>query len=46
VFSLETGQPLAGPPTLPVAVYRVKLEGGTVLIAPAGAREPTVAPRP
>ncbi len=45
VFSLETGQVLGGPPTLPVAVYRVKLEGDTILIAPAEAREPTVAPR-
>ncbi|HEV2750462.1 MAG TPA: chlorite dismutase family protein [Gemmatimonadales bacterium] len=49
VFSLETGQALGGPPSLPVAVYRVKLEGDTVLIAPpphtpAEAREPTVAP--
>jgi nitrite reductase/ring-hydroxylating ferredoxin subunit len=46
VFSLETGQVLSGPPALPVATYRVKLEGETVLIAPAEAREPTVAPRP
>lgn len=46
VFSLETGQVLSGPPTLPVAAYRVKLEGDTVLVAPAEAREPTVAPRP
>src|SRR3989475_1754094 len=45
VFSLETGQVLGGPPALPIAVYRVKLEGDTVLIAPAEAREPTVAPR-
>src|SRR3989475_2482713 len=44
VFSLETGQVLCGPPSLPVAAYRVKLEGDTVLIAPAEAREPTVAP--
>jgi chlorite dismutase len=44
-FSLETGQVLSGPPSLPVATYRVKLEGDTVLIAPAEAREPTVAPR-
>lgn len=44
VFSLETGQVLAGPPSLPVVTYRVKLEGDTVLIAPAEAREPTVAP--
>ncbi len=42
-FSLETGQPLSGPAALPVPVYRVKLEGDTVLIAPAEAREPTVA---
>jgi len=38
---------LGGPPSLPVVVYRVKLEGDTVLIAPptqAEAREPTVAP--
>jgi len=45
VFSLETGQVLGGPPSLPIAVYRVKVEGDTVLIAPAEAREPTVAPR-
>jgi nitrite reductase/ring-hydroxylating ferredoxin subunit len=45
VFSLETGRALGGPPALPVATYRVKLEGDTVLIAPAEAREPTVAPR-
>ncbi|HVH08750.1 MAG TPA: chlorite dismutase family protein [Gemmatimonadales bacterium] len=45
VFALETGQVLGGPPALPVATYRVKLEGETVLIAPADAREPTVAPR-
>ncbi len=48
VFSLETGQVLGGPPALPVATYRVKLEGDTVLIAPPApieAREPTVAPR-
>jgi nitrite reductase/ring-hydroxylating ferredoxin subunit len=43
IFSLETGQVLDGPPTLPVATYRVKLEGDTVLIAPAEAREATVA---
>ena len=42
-FSLETGQPLTGPATLPVPVYRVKLEGEAVLIAPAEAHEPTVA---
>src|SRR5881628_317061 len=45
VFALETGQVLAGPPSLPVATYQVKLEGDTVLIGPAGAHEPTVAPR-
>ncbi len=45
VFALETGQPLGGPPTLPVRTYRVKLEGDTVLIAPAEVPEPTVAPR-
>ena len=43
VFSLESGQVLDGPPSLPVATYRVKLEGDTVLIAPAEAREATVA---
>ena len=43
-FSLETGQPRSGPATLPVRVYRVRLEGDTILIAPAEAREPTVAP--
>jgi len=42
-FSLETGQVLGGPATLPVAVYRVKLEGDQILIAPAEAREPSVA---
>src|SRR5438445_714681 len=36
---------LDGPPSLPVPTYQVKLEGDTVLIGPAGAREPTVAPR-
>jgi chlorite dismutase/nitrite reductase/ring-hydroxylating ferredoxin subunit len=45
VFSLETGQVLGGPPSLPVGTYRVKLEGDTVLIALAEAREPSVAPR-
>jgi len=45
VFALETGQVLAGPPSLPVPTYQVKLEGDTVLIGPAGAHEPTVAPR-
>jgi nitrite reductase/ring-hydroxylating ferredoxin subunit len=44
VFSLESGQVLGGPPALPIAVYRVKLEGDTILIAPAEAREPTVVP--
>src|SRR5690349_17696979 len=44
VFSLETGQVLGGPPSLPIAAYRVKLEGDAILIAPAEAREPTVAP--
>src|SRR5213595_1790547 len=44
VFSLDTGQVLGGPPSLPVAAYRVKIEGDTVLMAPAEAREPTVAP--
>ena len=43
VFSLESGRVLDGPPSLPVATYRVKLEGDTVLIAPAEAREATVA---
>ncbi|HET7790310.1 MAG TPA: chlorite dismutase family protein [Gemmatimonadales bacterium] len=42
-FSLDTGQPLSGPATVPVAVYRVKVEGDTILIAPAEAREPTIA---
>src|SRR5689334_21584882 len=46
VFSLETGQVLGGPPSLPVATYRVKVEGDTVLVAPSviDAREP-IAPR-
>lgn len=44
VFSLETGQVLGGPPALPVAVFRVKVEGDAILVAPAEAREPTVAP--
>src|SRR5213080_1266319 len=30
VFSLETGQVLAGPPALPIGIYRVKLEGDTI----------------
>jgi len=45
VFSLETGQVLGGPPAIPVATYRVKLEEDAILIAPAEAREPTVVPR-
>jgi nitrite reductase/ring-hydroxylating ferredoxin subunit len=47
VFSLETGQVLGGPPSLPVATYRVKVEGDTVLVAPGliDAGEPTVARR-
>src|SRR5436309_2790045 len=44
VFSLETGQVLGGPPAVPVPIYRVKLEEDAILIAPAEAREPTVAP--
>lgn len=44
IFSLETGQVLGGPPSLPVATYRVKVEGDTVLIAPAEAREPIAPP--
>lgn len=44
-FSLETGRAVGGPATVSVSVYRVKLEGDTVLIAPAEAREPTGAPR-
>ena len=43
VFSLESGQVLDGPPALPVVTYKVKLEGDTILIASAEAREPTVA---
>jgi chlorite dismutase len=43
IFSLETGQVLGGPPVLPVNTYRVKLEGDTILIAPAEAREASVA---
>jgi chlorite dismutase len=43
VFSLESGQPLGGPPVLPVPTYRVKLEGDTVLIAPVEAHERAVA---
>jgi nitrite reductase/ring-hydroxylating ferredoxin subunit len=45
VFALESGQVLGGPPPAPVATYRVKIEGDTVLIAPAEAREPTGASR-
>lgn len=44
-FSLETGAVLSGPPAQGVRAYRVKVEGDTILIAPAEAREPTVAPR-
>src|SRR5260370_24497217 len=44
-FSLETGRALSCPPSLPVPTYRVKLDGHTVLIAPAAARQPTDAPR-
>ena len=44
VFSLETGRVLAGPPGLPVQTYRVRIEGDAILIAPAEAPEPTVAP--
>jgi chlorite dismutase len=44
-FSLETGAVVSGPPVHQVRTYRVKLEGDTILIAPAEAREPTVAPR-
>jgi len=39
VFSLETGQVLGGPPVHAVVTYRVKLEDGTIFIAPAEARE-------
>ncbi len=47
VFSLETGQVLSGPPSLPVQTFLVKVEGDMILIAPppVEAREPTVAPR-
>ena len=38
VFSLETGRVLGGPPVHAVVTYRVKLEDGTVFIAPAEAR--------
>jgi chlorite dismutase/nitrite reductase/ring-hydroxylating ferredoxin subunit len=43
IFSLESGQVLGGPPALPVATYRVKVEGDAVLIAPAEVREATIA---
>src|SRR5207245_129015 len=46
LYTLDTGQVLAGPPALPIGIYRVKLEGDTILVAPAEAREPTVVPRP
>jgi len=39
VFSLETGRVLGGPPVHSVVTYRVKLEDGTIFIAPAEARE-------
>ncbi|MGH7607436.1 MAG: chlorite dismutase family protein, partial [Gemmatimonadales bacterium] len=39
VFSLESGRALSGPPVLPVSTYRVKLDGDTILIALAEARE-------
>jgi len=39
VFSLETGQVLGGPPVHAVVTYRVKLEDGTIFIAPVEARE-------
>jgi len=46
-FSLVTGAVLSGPPVQPVRVYQVKIEGDTILVAPAPthaeAREPTVA---
>jgi 3-phenylpropionate/trans-cinnamate dioxygenase ferredoxin subunit len=32
-FDLRTGRPLSLPATEPVAVYPVKVEGGTVLVA-------------
>src|SRR5205814_9531724 len=38
VFSLETGQVLAGPPALPIGLYRVKLAGDSIRGAPSGAR--------
>ncbi|MGH8722711.1 MAG: Rieske (2Fe-2S) protein, partial [Burkholderiales bacterium] len=45
VFSLETGRVLGGPPVHSVATYQVKVEGETILIAPAahaGAPQPAV----
>ncbi len=36
-FDLATGQPLRTPAQRPVATYAVKLDGDTVLLAPAGA---------
>jgi len=39
IFSLETGRVLGGPPVHAVVTYRVKLEDGTIFIAPAEARE-------
>lgn len=39
-FSLETGRPLSGPVTIPVAVFQVKVEDGTILIGPARVGEP------
>jgi nitrite reductase/ring-hydroxylating ferredoxin subunit len=53
-FSLVTGAVLSGPPVQGVRAYQVKIEGDTILVAPAptaaststthaGAREPTVA---
>jgi chlorite dismutase/nitrite reductase/ring-hydroxylating ferredoxin subunit len=35
-FDLVTGKPIDGPPTSPVSVYVVKVEGGTVLVRPNG----------
>jgi chlorite dismutase len=48
-FSLATGAVLSGPPVQAVRSYQVKIEGDTILVAPAApspareAREPTVA---
>lgn len=42
VFALDTGAVLGGPPVHPVAAYRVKMDGDTILIALAEAREPAV----